>query len=431
MLGIVLGTKGLGFNARFQSLGVSPTMSPTEYVMEVDGMPKQTRFKTKYPGVYYVEGTFKDGGPERIYYIVYRRNGKLIEEKAGRQFQDDMTPARANMKRLERIKGDELTNQERRQAEQAAKEAERAVKEAEEDRWTIAKLWDLYGETFSQNKALHHEGKKFDNYLREEFGGKEPSEILALDVDRLRIRLQKKGKNTTAARVLELLRRTINFGIKRGLVTPLLFKIEIPKLNNEVTEDLTEEQIRKLLQALDVDPDQKAASVMRLALYSGMRRSEILGLKWEHLNYERGFIKLADPKGKKDQVIPMNTAVRRTLESIQRQEDNPYVFPGKKPGAHLTECRISFNRIKAAAGIPRNFRPCHGLRHVFGSNLASSGIDLYTISKLLTHKSTLMSQRYSHIRDQALRQASELAGDLIDKAANGGREQQHSLKLVQ
>ncbi len=61
-----------------------------------------------------------------------------------------------------------------------------------------------------------------------------------------------------------------------------------------------------------------------------------------------------------------------------------------------------------------DFRALHGLRHVFASMLASSGqVDLYTLQKLLTHKSPTMTQRYAHLRDQALRQASDLAGNLI------------------
>jgi hypothetical protein len=58
-------------------------------------MPSLKRNETKYPGVYFVWGTSVEGKPERIYYIRYRKGGKAIDEKAGRQFKDDMTPARA------------------------------------------------------------------------------------------------------------------------------------------------------------------------------------------------------------------------------------------------------------------------------------------------------------------------------------------------
>jgi site-specific recombinase XerD len=67
----------------------------------------------------------------------------------------------------------------------------------------------------------------------------------------------------------------------------------------------------------------------------------------------------------------------------------------------------------------KGFRPLHGLRHVYASMLASSGkVDMYTLQKLLTHKSPQMTQRYAHLRDEALRRAADLAGELIQQAVN-------------
>ncbi len=66
---------------------------------------KVERIKTNYPGVYYIMSKATDGRPEKIYYIFYRKGGKQIEEKAGRQFQNDMTPARAARIRGQRIEG--------------------------------------------------------------------------------------------------------------------------------------------------------------------------------------------------------------------------------------------------------------------------------------------------------------------------------------
>lgn len=70
--------------------------------------------------------------------------------------------------------------------------------------------------------------------------------------------------------------------------------------------------------------------------------------------------------------------------------------------------------------MPKDFRALHGLRHVYASMLASSGqVDLYTLQKLLTHKSAAMTQRYAHLRDEALRRASDLAGKLFNQAMTG------------
>ena len=374
-------------------------------------MPAQERIKTDYPGVYYIMGkAIATGKPEKIYYIDYRKDGKRIQEKAGRQFQHDMTPAKAARLRTNKIEGRELSNAEKRAAEEAAKKAE-------DSRWTINKLWDLYCENHAENKSLSNEKTKYEKCLRSGLGEKEPCELVPLDVDRLRLKLQKKGKRTMAARVLELLRRTVNYGIKRGLVPPILFKIEIPRLNNQTTEDLNPDQIKKLIEVLDADEDQTAANVMRLALFSGMRRGEIFKLRWDDIDSRRGFITLRDPKPGADETIPLSDAVREIFESIQRDEENEFVFPGRFPGQHLTDCRKSFHRIAKAAGLPKGFRPLHGLRHVFASVIASSGkVDMYTLQKLLTHKSPQMTARYAHLRDEVLKRASGVAADIIQNA---------------
>jgi len=73
----------------------------------------------------------------------------------------------------------------------------------------------------------------------------------------------------------------------------------------------------------------------------------------------------------------------------------------------------------------KDFRPLHGLRHTFASMLASSGkVDLYTLQKLLTHKSSEMTQRYAHLRDEALKKASDLAGDIINEITGQRNEEE-------
>jgi integrase len=145
------------------------------------------------------------------------------------------------------------------------------------------------------------------------------------------------------------------------------------------------------------------------------------------VDLERDFIHIRDPKGRVDQKIPLNTSARELLTNHPRT-GSPYVFPGR--GGHR---RIDINkqvsRIKEAAGLPKDFRALHGLRHVYASMLASSGqVDLYTLQKLLTHKSPGMTMRYAHLRDEALRRASDLAGDLLGQIVNGKKAIVSNLK---
>ena len=373
-------------------------------------MPIKKRYKTKYPGVYYVKGTsIATGKPEKIYYIRYRKNGKPIEEKAGRQYQDDMTPARAAGQRTRRIEG-ELSNKEKR-------EVVEAEKKAQESKWTIDRLWELYKTTLMNDKSRSIDEGRYKKHLKNKFGDKEPVELILLNIDRLRIKLLKKLSPQTVKHVLTLLDRIINFGVKRNLCSPLPFQIKKPQVNNLKTEDLNPEQLKNLLEAIDKDNNIHAKNIMRLALFTGMRRGEMFKLKWGDIDFDRGFINIRGPKGGRDQKIPLNNEAQTLLQGHPR-EDSEHVFPG-----HGGRQRVTINkavrRIKEKAGLPKDFRPLHGLRHVYASMLASSGqVDMYTLQKLLTHKSPVMTQRYAHLRDETLRKASELAGSIIDEAIN-------------
>lgn len=372
-------------------------------------MRKLERIKTNYPGVFYYNVTFTaTGKPERIYYIRYRRDGKEVEEPCGRQFQDDMTPARASRIRAEKIDGRKLSRKESR-------EAERAVK------WTLDRLWQEYIGPKPKTKGFTTDRYRYQKFLQDTLGAKEPQEITMIEVHRLRLTLAKTLSAKTVKNVLELLERIINFGTKKGLCAGLGFKPEHPRINNQQTEDLTPEKLADLLSALNEDHDIIAANFMRLALVTGMRRGELFKLMWDDIDFEKGFIHIRhDPKGGKNQTIPLNQAARDILENHPRDNNSAFVFPGRGGGQRV-EMRRPIDRIRKAAGLPKDFRPLHGLRHTFASMLASSGeVDLYTLQKLLTHKTSAMTQRYAHLRDEALRRASDLAGDLISKVVVNG-----------
>jgi len=377
------------------------------------------RHKTEYKGVYYRIGDrLSKKGKEKIFYIVFKKNGKVYEEKVGRQYADEMTAAQANRKRSARIDG-------KLQSRKEIREQAKAAKLAEAGKMTLSRLWDEYKESKGDTKSINTDKGRFKKHLEPDFGNKEPHQIIRLDVDRLRVRLLKEYKPQTVKHVFALLKRIVNFGVSRQLCKNLTFKIETIKVDNQKTEDLNTEQLKNLLTAIDNSTDIEAANIMRLALYTGMRRGEMFKLKWNDIDFQRGFISIKNPKGGVSQKIPLNEQARQVLEShpktqINKDKDNPkyseYVFV-KGDNLPFKDIKERVNKIKQAAGLPADFRPLHGLRHTYASMLASSGkVDLYTLQKLLTHKSPVMTQRYAHLRDEALKNASALAGDIIDAA---------------
>ena len=368
-------------------------------------MPAQKRFKTQYPGVHFIVSRPGTPNEDRVFYIDYRMAGKRLQEKAGFASKG-MTAAKANNMRSDRMRGKEPSNKARRAAEEATKQAEAG-------RWTVDRIFYSYMENRRQNKAWNVDRLRYEKYLKQTFGAKEPAEIAPLEVDRVRLRLLKKLSPQTVKHVLNLFTWTINYATKKNLCGGLKFHVQKPTVSNNKTEDLTQEQLQRLVAAIEADPNTQVGNLMKMALFTGMRAGELFRLEWSHVDFDRGFIRIVAPKGGVDQTIPLNDAARHVLKAHPRAEGTPYIFPGANGGRRVT-ARVGANRIKKRAGLPADFRPIHGLRHVFASNLASSGkVDMYVLQRLLTHKNPIMTQRYSHLRDSALRDASNLAGELV------------------
>jgi integrase len=385
--------------------------------------PPFIRYYTDYPGVYVRKGTNPTTGkPEDIFYIRYRRDGKRIEEKAGREKQDDMTAARAS-----KILGKIIDREQKPRKE--LREADQAAKAATAEAWTFSAIWKEYLAGKPEAKRSATDQTNFEKHISPAFGDKEPAAIVPLDVDRLRLKLSKKLAAGTVKNVLELLRRLSNFARKKQLCDPLPFQVTLPRVNNLRTEDLNAEQMARLLGILRDGTvtakdgtktllDQDAREMMLLALYTGMRRGEILRLTWDAVDFQRGILTLKEPKSGTDEKIPLPDDARELLKNRPRRDGAAYVFPGRKikdreerPRADAAK---SFRAIREAAGLPASFRPMHGLRHTFASMLASSGeVDLYTLQRLLTHKSGAMTARYAHLRDETLKAASNVAGRLM------------------
>ena len=388
-------------------------------------MASRTRHQTDKVGVFFILSSLraksKAAGdkanasekPDKIYYIMYRIDGKKVEEKVGRQSLR-MTPAKAAKIREQRILGVTLPNTERRRIR-------REQAEAEANHWTIGKLWKAYKENKPNLKGVVTDENRFKNYLAD-FSNLTPEILTTQMVDLLRLRLLKSGKKAgTVKNVLELLRRIINFSVKKGYCPwpdPSHLHFEMPKLNNVKTEMLTKEERARFITAAKAAPNRKAGQLMLMAYYTGMRRSELFRLKWSHIDLENGFINIVGEKqqGAKsnhDERIPLTHPVRELLHVVD-DNGSEYVFPGKDGKSRMTDITKQVNAIKAVANLPKDFRALHGLRHTFASVAVSNGVPLSHVQKLLTHKDPTLTQRYSHLEDDALKRAAEAVGNYLE-----------------
>jgi len=363
-------------------------------------MPKQSRQSTRHIGVY----IYDLANGDQTYFMRYKKDGKLIEEKAGRKTQG-WTAASANRLRTERLAGKSESNTEKRSKEREAKRVKGNL-------WTFRRLFEEYLSSRPDLKGRANDERRFKSYLEKDFGNKKPEEITHFDIKRLRLRLTKKKlKPATVRHALEVLRRLSNFAFKHNLCAGIPFVIEMPQVNNLMTEDLTPDEYFRLTKLLDEEEDIQASNLLRFALFTGMRRGELFKLKWKDINFIRKNISIKDPKSGLDETIPLNEMALSVLNNHEKEESE-FVFPGLRGNQRKTTPR-PLRRIIKKAGL-KNFRPFQGLRHSYASILVSSGkVDLYTLQKLLTHKSPLMTQRYAHLSNEAMMEASNVISDII------------------
>lgn len=383
-------------------------MSAHKHPGGMKSMPSRKRCKTRYPGVYYVEtydrGTRKT---ERAYYIVYRVERRQVEKAVGGQRRDGMTAARASRLRSEHI----------------ARQWGAAPTQGRQMRILDA-LWDTYTRAHGHKACGKGDIYRYEKHIRKRLGRLTPEEITTPHLEELRADLEKTLKPQTVAHVLGQVKRILRYAVKINRIEGFNhFHFPMPVVDNGKTEMLTSQELQRFLNALDEERDQVGAAGVRLALFTGMRHSAIAALRWEDIDFEHGFIVLRGSEAKNGRTsrIPLSDPARLVLENLPRA-DSEFLFPGKKNG-HRCSFRDVARRVKQQAALPEDFRCMHGLRHTFASLLASSGeVDLYTLQKLLTHRSQRMTERYSHLSDEALHRA----GSVVALVVGGGKKEENT-----
>ena len=185
----------------------------------------------------------------------------------------------------------------------------------------------------------------------------------------------------------------------------------------KLTRFLSGEEIDRLHRTLDRLVEERPsrrgqADIIRLLLLTGCRRGEILRLKWSEV--DGPVLRLAETKtGAK--VVHLGGPAIAVLRGIQRQDNNPWVIAGRKPGSHLTDLQHPWRRIRARAGLD-DVR-IHDLRHSFASGGLLVGEGLPMIGKLLGHTQVQTTARYAHLANDPVKSAANrIAGRIAEVA---------------
>lgn len=266
--------------------------------------------------------------------------------------------------------------------------------------------------------AVHYRGL-LERYLLPKHGGRKAQEFARADLARLHLSLR--DRPYQANRLLAVVGSMYSFGERHGLVAEghnPAYKIErFPEPARE--RYLSSDELARLGEAfrrfVDEGRFQTGIVALRLLLFTGARLREILDLRWQDVDFERGLLFLPDSKtGRK--TITLNAPALATLQSLSRI--GTYVFPGITPDVPRADLKKPWTAVTEAAGL-KGLR-IHDLRHSFASVGAGAGLGLPIVGKLLGHTQAATTQRYAHLDADPIRRASDAIGARIAAALDEG-----------
>lgn len=238
------------------------------------------------------------------------------------------------------------------------------------------------------------------------------TDLVTRSMDKLKkskTRLGKSPAPATVLRYLMALSHAFNVARKQWnwCESSPVENVQRPKVKNERTRYLTDTEREALLHACKNSPNADLYLVVLLAISTGMRKGEIMGMRWQdiHTAPDQSFTRVHLTKTKNDKarsVLLTSPALelleeRRTklLDGLQAKTATGLIFPGGVHEDQPVDLRKPWGSALQAAGI-EEFR-FHDLRHTTASYLAMNGASLLSISKVLGHQTTKMTERYSHL----------------------------------
>lgn len=278
-------------------------------------------------------------------------------------------------------------------------------------------LAEHVGAKRKKSTAVHYRSL-IDCYLLPKHGSRKAHDFARADLARLHLSLQ--DRPYQANRLLAVVASMYSFGERHGLIPESCNPAARIERFLEARRErfLTTDELARLGEAFrQFESDGRfgtGIAALRLLLFTGARLREILHLRWEHVDLERGLLLLPDSKtGRK--AITLNAPALAVLQSLERI--GTFVIPGANPDIPRADLKKPWAAVTEAASL-QGLR-IHDLRHSFASVGAGAGLGLPIVGKLLGHTQASTTQRYAHLDTDPVRRAADAIGATIAAALDG------------
>jgi len=433
-------------------------------------MPVQWK-GTNFKGVrYYEHPTRKHGVSRDKYYAIrYQRDGRRIEEGIG--WASELNPkdkkhwtaekaaiVLAGLK--EAAKGLEkgpTRLREKRQIEDDRKEVERTEQERLEKEAIIFDAF--FNNTYlplakvdKKPRSVAREEGLYNKWIKEVVGHFPMKDIAPFHLEKLK-KVMAEGEQSprsieyALAVVRQVFNRAKHLDVYGG-DSPTV-RVKAPKVDNARMRFLTHKEATALLNALK-DKSTDVHDITLLSFFAGLRFGEIASLTWQDVDLSKGVLTIRDAKAGSRYAFLTNQA-RMMLKSRPKGKPSDYVFPSRKTkkegqeerrqGVNFTMVKMdrisatfarTVEELKLNDGIddPRLRIYFHSCRHTYASWMIEQGADLYTVQKLLGHKTNVMTQRYAHLSENRLKDAAKALGKAWQRQKTAKNGNEKSVQVV-
>jgi len=248
---------------------------------------------------------------------------------------------------------------------------------------TFEVLADKYSSLVSIHKRGHHIERYIIKTLKAHFGKYRVSDLTVEDAEKYKTKRSRSVRPATINRGLTLAKHMLAKVVEWEIFADNPFRgvrnLDVPKRDERV---LSADEEVKLLAACGRVRSRLLRPLVVLAHNTGMRRGELLGLEWSHVDLDHREIRIINAKSNTgNRAIPMNTTVRSLLSDLAKKTTSPLVFPSnRKPGEKLLDLKKGFKKVVQLAGIPHiRF---HDMRHSFATRLVRAGVDIISVQHL-------------------------------------------------
>ena len=261
---------------------------------------------------------------------------------------------------------------------------------------------------------------RLTNRILPAFGHRPLTAIKRHEISEFHVKLGSEVAAPTANRTVATISAILNLAVERGLLESNPGRgIRKLKENGPRSRVLGGEELMRFMTKLLETLQTVAGQAIYLLITTGLRRGEVLNLRWNDVNLADKSIYLTMTKCGEPRYVPLNSQALDLLTRLQRERGakGGFVFPGAGKTGHLTEVRKTFNAICRDAKIA-DLHP-HDLRRAYASLLVNAGTPLSAIQRLLGHKKIVTTEIYARINQDSLRSATETAVIELQKVVNG------------